>query len=202
MGKNRPNANREKVDHRKGKQVRGGGRDNDDVVPQELIDKAAVLGCQVWEIEEYEARAAMDEVDSDEEVDSDLSEESQAALKASNAKAKKAAANKEMPPISSDEEGEAEEEKKAAPKGEDEEDESSDDDAELERLYGMGKNNNKNVKVGAEPEEEEEEESDEEGRQPEKVDLNDFLNAAPEEEKKQSKPKPDAAPKERILSED
>jgi len=91
MGKNRGvAANREKVDHRKGKtNVRGGGNDNDDgMVPQELIEKAALLGCQVWEIEEYEERARMKEANSDEEdeEDSDLSEESKAAVKPKAAK--------------------------------------------------------------------------------------------------------------------
>ena len=48
-----------------------------------MIERAAVLGCEVWEVEEYEERAKMNEADSDEEQDSDLSEESKAALKPS-----------------------------------------------------------------------------------------------------------------------
>ena len=64
-----------------------------------------------------------------------------------------ASAAREMPPSdSSEEEGPVtevipeEEEKKGESEAE-EEDGDSDDDEELERLYGMGKNNNKNVKV-------------------------------------------------------
>lgn len=49
-------------------------------VPQELIEKAAKLGCEVWQIEEFEAREQMRERDSDDE-DSDLSEESKQAVK-------------------------------------------------------------------------------------------------------------------------
>ena len=47
---------REKVDHRAGGKgnKRGAARDDDDTVPQELIDRAAVLGCEVWEVDEYE----------------------------------------------------------------------------------------------------------------------------------------------------
>lgn len=123
-------------------------------MPQELIEKAAMLGCEVWQIEEFEAKQQMREADSDEEEDSDLSEESKAALKPNKAKANKASAAREMPPSdSSDEEGPVteiipeEEEKKG--ESEPEENDSSDDDDELERLYGMGKNNNKNVKVVA-----------------------------------------------------
>ena len=63
-----------------------------------------------------------------------------------------ASASREMPPSdSSEEEGPVtevipeEEEKKGESEAEEEDD--SDDDAELERLYGMGKNNNKNVAV-------------------------------------------------------
>ena len=87
--------------------------------------------------------------------DSDLSEESKKAIKPRKAKQNMAAANREMPPNSSDEEDEDdgveviveqnnEEEKKEE---EDGEEDSEDDDEELERLYGMGQNNNKNVKV-------------------------------------------------------
>ena len=161
MGKNRGTAaKREKVDHRQGKNnIRGGGNEIEDLnVPQELIDKAALLGYQVWEVEEYEGRKQMKEASSDDEEDSDLSEESKAALrkpkappvKASQAKANKAAANREMPPSSSDEEEEDEkrlDEVGEKPAGEDAEDDSDEDDEELERMYGMGRNNNKNVKV-------------------------------------------------------
>ena len=98
------NRAREKVNHRGNKRR---GDDSDDAeVPQELIDKAALLGCQVWEVEEYEQREKMKERDSDEEEDSDLSEESKAAVKPKKAKANMAAANREMPPSSSDEEDE------------------------------------------------------------------------------------------------
>ena len=68
-----------------------------------------------------------------------------------------ASANREMPPSSSDEEDDGpatepiveavEEEEKKEP--EDEEEDSDDDDAELERLYGMGRNKNNEVKVVA-----------------------------------------------------
>ena len=99
---------REKVDHRGG--GKGGkrrGNDSDDAeVPQELIEKAARLGCEVWQIEEFEAREQMKERDSDDEEDSDLSEESKQAVKPKKAKANMAAANREMPPSSSDEEDE------------------------------------------------------------------------------------------------
>ena len=99
----------------------------------------------------------MKEQGSDAEQDSDLSEESKNAVKPRKAKANMAAANREMPPSSSSDEDEGveaieekvnedEEEKKG---GDEDEEESSDDDEELERLYGMGKNNNKNVKVCA-----------------------------------------------------
>ena len=54
--------------------------DNEAHVPQELIEKAAKLGCEVWQIEEFEAREQMRERDSDDE-DSDLSEESKQAVK-------------------------------------------------------------------------------------------------------------------------
>ena len=58
-----------------------------------------------------------------------------------------------MPPDSSDEDEGVEmipeEEEKKGESEEEAEEDSSDDDAELERLYGMGKNNNKNVKVVA-----------------------------------------------------
>ena len=113
-----------------------------------------MLGCEVEQIEEFRARAAMREAGSDEEEDSDLSEESKNAVKPRQAKANMAAANREMPPdSSSEEEGPVtevipeEEEKKDESDAEG--DDSSDDDAELERLYGMGKNNNKDVKVVA-----------------------------------------------------
>ena len=68
-----------------------------------------------------------------------------------------ASANREMPPSSSDEEDDGpatepiveavEEEEKKEP--EDEEEEEDSDDAELERLYGMGRNKNNEVKVVA-----------------------------------------------------
>lgn len=75
-------------------------------MPQELIDKAAILGCEIWQIDEFEARKQMGEVDSDEEEDSDLSEESKQAVKPRTAKANMASASREMPPdSSSDEEG-------------------------------------------------------------------------------------------------
>ena len=151
----------------------------------------------------------MGEADSDEEEDSDLSEESKQAVKPRTAKANMASASREMPPdSSSDEEGPVtevipEEEEK---KGESEEEQdSSDDDAELERLYGMGKNNNTSVKVVAQAkqgqeaaipdidalEEEEDSDEDEESKQPAQS-LTDFLDAAPEEltTKKAPKPKP------------
>ena len=32
------------------------GTDGGDEVPQELIEKAAKLGCEVWQIDEFEAR--------------------------------------------------------------------------------------------------------------------------------------------------
>ena len=60
---------RAKVNHRQGKKNVCSG-DGDGEVPQELIDKAAILGCEVWEIDEYEARAqagAEEDDDSDEE---------------------------------------------------------------------------------------------------------------------------------------
>ena len=63
-----------------------------------------MLGCEVWEIEEYEARNQMREGDAAAEEDSDsgeLSEESKQAVKPRAAKAKTAkaaAANREMPP--------------------------------------------------------------------------------------------------------
>ena len=72
------------------------------------------------------------------------------------AQAAMASANRDMPPSSSEEEDgpvtepiveAVEEEEKKEPE-EDEED-SSDDDAELERLYGMGRNKNNEVKVVA-----------------------------------------------------
>ena len=59
---------RAKENHRN--QGRGGDEGGDGGVPQELIDKAAILGCEVWEIDEYEARAqagAGSDDDSDEE---------------------------------------------------------------------------------------------------------------------------------------
>ncbi len=95
----------------------------------------------------------MKEAGSDEE-DSDLSEESKNAVKPRKAKQNMAASNREMPPSSSSDEEEGteaiveqvnedEEEKK------EEEESSEDDDEELERLYGLGKNNNKDVKVCA-----------------------------------------------------
>ena len=94
---------RNKVNHR------DAGRDRDDEqVPQELIEKAAMLGCEVWEIDEYEARDQMRERDAAAEQDSDdsgeLSEESKQAVKPRAAKAKNAAANREMPPSDSSEE--------------------------------------------------------------------------------------------------
>ena len=46
---------RNKVDHRGGGR-RGDNRDDGAQVPQELIEKAAKLGCEVWQIEEFEAR--------------------------------------------------------------------------------------------------------------------------------------------------
>lgn len=68
-----------------------------------------------------------------------------------------ASANREMPPSSSDEEDDGpatepiveavEEEEKKEP--EDDEEEEDSDDAELERLYGMGRNKNNEVKVVA-----------------------------------------------------
>ena len=144
---------RGKVNHRDGGKGRGGAMDNEDHVPQELIDKAAMLGCEVWQIDEFEARQQMRERGSDEEQDdSDLSEESKQAVKPRTAKANMASAAREMPPSeSSEEEGPVtevipeEEEKKGESEAEEEED--SDDDAELERLYGMGRNNNKEVAV-------------------------------------------------------
>ena len=102
-GKGGDSRARDKVNHRDGTKGRGGARDNDDHVPQELIDKAAMLGCEVWQIEEFEAKRQMREGDSDEEQDSDLSEESKQAVKARSSKAKNAAAAREMPPDSSDE---------------------------------------------------------------------------------------------------
>ena len=72
------------------------------------------------------------------------------------AKANMASANREMPPSSSDEEDDGpatepiveavEEEEKKEPEDDEEEDS---DDAELERLYGMGRNKNNEVKVVA-----------------------------------------------------
>ena len=68
MGKNKGGGHdkraREKVDHRGGARGKGyfdegadfdaekGAASGD--VPQELIDKAALLGCEVWQIDEYE----------------------------------------------------------------------------------------------------------------------------------------------------
>lgn len=87
-GKGGDSRAREKVNHRDGGRGRGDDREDDDGgVPQELIDKAALLGCEVWEVEEYEARQQMKERDSNEEEDSDLSEESKQAVKARNKKA-------------------------------------------------------------------------------------------------------------------
>ena len=109
----------------------------------------------MWQIEEFEAKEQVRERGCDEEDDSDLSEESKQAVKPRQAKANMASAAREMPPSdSSEEEGpvtevipEAEEEEEKKEEGEAEAEDSSDDDAELERLYGMGKNNNKNVAV-------------------------------------------------------
>ena len=64
MGKNKGGGKaadqraRDKVDHRGGGRggKRRGSEDEDAEVPQELIEKAALLGCQVWEIDEYEQR--------------------------------------------------------------------------------------------------------------------------------------------------
>ena len=148
----------------------------------------------------------MRERGSDEEgEDSDLSEESKNAVKPRQAKNAMASAAREMPPDSSDEE----EEEKAVEmipeenKGEDEEaneegEDDSDDDEELERLYGMGRNNNKNVKVVPQAKQgnapvdpttldevdasDDDDEEEEGGAQAQS--LNDFLNADPEEEKK------------------
>ncbi len=96
----------------------------------------------------------MKEAGSDEE-DSDLSEESKNAVKPRKAKQNMAAANRDMPPSSSSDEEEGTEaiveqvnEDEEEKKGE-EDDSSEDDDDELERLYGLGKNNNKDVKVCA-----------------------------------------------------
>ena len=44
------NRNRNKKKHRQ----KGNKKDND--VPQELIDEAAKLGCEVWEVEEVKAK--------------------------------------------------------------------------------------------------------------------------------------------------
>ena len=112
MGKNKGNRSgkgdqrsRDKVDHR------GGVRTNKACefrvatefnpaldAPQELIDKAAMLGCEIWEIEKYEREQA------DHDEDSDLSEESKRLGNPRNTKANMAAAAREMPPDSSSEE--------------------------------------------------------------------------------------------------
>ena len=144
---------RDKTNHRQGK-GRGGSPD-EVAIPQELIDRAAILGCEVWELDKAEQKAAMREANSDSEEDSSDDEETKKPIKASKAKANMAAANRDMPPSSSDEEDEGVEvikeevkEEEEEKKGSDEED-SSDDDAELERLYGMGRNNNAEVAVVA-----------------------------------------------------
>ena len=75
MGKN-PNANRDKVNHRKGK---GGGRDRDDegaVDVQERIDEAARLGCEVWELDEVKAKLEQENDDSSSDNDKKDEEES------------------------------------------------------------------------------------------------------------------------------
>ena len=43
-------------------------------MPQELIDKAAILGCEIWEIDEVEERNRMREAGEGEEDDSDEEE--------------------------------------------------------------------------------------------------------------------------------
>ena len=193
MGKNKGggkpvNRAREKTNHRQGK-GRGGSDDEGDV-PQELKDRAAILGCEVWELDKAEAKAAMREANSDSEEDSSDDEETKKPIKASKAKANMAAANRDMPPSSSDEDEGVEvikEEVNEEEKKEEENDDSSDDDAELERLYGMGRNNNASVAVapqakqGYEPKEEAEDGSDESDDDEEdddapKQSLDDFLN--------------------------
>ena len=45
---------RDKVDHRAGGKGNRRGADNKDAasdVPQELIDRAAMLGCEIWEVD-------------------------------------------------------------------------------------------------------------------------------------------------------
>jgi len=59
MGKGKGDKrSRDKVDHRGG--GKGTKRGDDDGlsadVPQELIEKAAMLGCEVWEVAEFEQR--------------------------------------------------------------------------------------------------------------------------------------------------
>ena len=60
MGKNKGGKGgdaraRDKVDHRAGggRNKRGAHAEAEEV-PQELIDKAARFGCEIWEVEEYE----------------------------------------------------------------------------------------------------------------------------------------------------
>ena len=46
------NRNRNKKKHRQ----KGNKKEKDNDVPQELIDEAAKLGCEVWEVEEVKAK--------------------------------------------------------------------------------------------------------------------------------------------------
>ena len=113
MGKN-PHANRNKAK----KHVE---KVEDEEVPQELIDEAARLGCEIWEVEEYQRREKEENGEgSDDENQLDEIKEAKGAA------------------------DEDEEEKK---EDDDEEEDSSDDDAELERLYGMGGGGNKGKEV-------------------------------------------------------
>lgn len=70
---------RAKVNYRAGN--RGDDEQAANAVPQELIDRAALLGCEIWEVDKYEQKKQMQERGSDEEEDSDLSEESKNAVK-------------------------------------------------------------------------------------------------------------------------
>jgi len=74
MSKKYDARSRQKVKHRK-------DRDEDQDVPQELIDEAAELGCEVWQLEEVKAKLAEEKEDSsldevDEKENEDEEEES------------------------------------------------------------------------------------------------------------------------------
>ena len=105
-------------------------KDKDDEVniPQELIDEATELGCEVWEIEKVKAKLKEEQGDSSlEEVNEEENEEESKSDKKKNQKKNKKQADSD------------DEEEKKEPEADDS-DEVDSDDAELERLYGMGRN--------------------------------------------------------------